>query len=88
MEKKVQDKKTEEIVSWLRDNDDKLRTLFGDLGGERKVLELIKKCIESCREIERRKELYELVETMDYYIWHARELIRRIHEMTFKSRAL
>lgn len=95
LEKKVQDKETEEIVGWLRDNDDKLRKLFGDLGGERKVLELIRKCIESCKEIEHRKELYELVETMDYYIWHSRELIRRIrelsrkiYEMTFKSRAL
>jgi len=47
LEKKVQDKKTEEIVSWLRDNDDKLRTLFGDLGGERKVLELIKNVLKA-----------------------------------------
>jgi len=36
LEKKVQDKKTDEIVSWLRDNDDKLRTSSVDLGRERK----------------------------------------------------
>ena len=88
MEGKVQGKRTEEIVSWLRENDDRLRELFGDLGGERRVLKLMKRCIESCKGIERGEELYELVETMDYYVWHARELIRRIHEMTFKSRAL
>ena len=68
MEKKVQDKKTGEIVRWLMDNDDRLRILFRNLGGERKVLELIRKCIENCKEVKRKKELYELVETMDYYI--------------------
>lgn len=70
-----------ELIKRLKDLDDELRRRFASIGKEREVREKIRKKLND-------DKLYELIECMCDYIWLAREVLRRIHELSFKSAAL